>query len=229
VVEQIASSSDIAAGQMDPGDTNSDFTVFSFIVEQMQAQLDIAKPVQVVAVHPGAGSPPVAGTVDVQILVSGLDGAGNGVQRGIVYGVPYFRIQGGPWAVVCDPAANDFGFVVCADRDISNVVINPGIVLPGSRRQNSVSDGIYLGGCFNTIAEATIWLKTDGTWAITDKPGNVLEGTSNGIEATPVGTFIVHGDIHASGAVIAGFGGADQIGLQTHEHTANNTPPTPGT
>ena len=30
--------------------------------------------------------------------------------------------------------------------------------------------------------------------------------------------FTVTGDIHATGAVIAGFGGGDQVGLQTHEH-----------
>jgi hypothetical protein len=55
--------------------------------------------------------------------------------------------------------------------------------------------------------------------------GNIqLAGT---IEAQAGGTYA--GNITTSGNVIAGSGGADQVGLQTHEHSANNTPPTPGT
>lgn len=40
---------------------------------------------------------------------------------------------------------------------------------------------------------------------------------------------LINGDLHATGAIIAGFGGADQVGVQTHKHPANNTPPTAGT
>ena len=55
--------------------------------------------------------------------------------------------------------------------------------------------------------------------------GNLqLAGT---IEAAAGGPYT--GNITTSGNVIAGFGGADQVTLQLHEHTANNTPPTPGT
>lgn len=49
----------------------------------------------------------------------------------------------------------------------------------------------------------------------------------------------VHGDLHVTGAIIAGFGGADQVGLQTHKHNQGadshsdaevpTDAPTPGT
>lgn len=52
-------------------------------------------------------------------------------------------------------------------------------------------------------------------------------------------TWLITGDLHVTGAVIAGFNGGDQVGLQTHSHTqgvdghddaeAPTNPPTPGT
>jgi hypothetical protein len=35
-------------------------------------------------------------------------------------------------------------------------------------------------------------------------------------------TTVVNGDMHVTGAVIAGYGGNDQVGLQTHEHPQGN-------
>ncbi len=39
---------------------------------------------------------------------------------------------------------------------------------------------------------------------------------------------VLTGDLHVSGAVIAGFGGGDQVGVQTHDH-GGGPAPTPGT
>ena len=228
---QTANQGSIGASQQGPNDASSLFNMVAFAVRQMMAQLDTMKLVQVTAVNPGGGSPPVAGTVNVQLLVSEVDGNNNVTQQGIVNKIPYFRLQGGPWAIVIDPAVGDFGYVICADRDISSVKNNPGIQPPASLRKYNVSDGIYIGGCLNTVPAATLWLKSDGTWVLTDKPGNVLKGDSNGITATPVGggAFAVNGNITATGSIIAGKGGADQVGLQTHTHPSNGSPPTPGT
>ena len=53
------------------------------------------------------------------------------------------------------------------------------------------------------------------------------------------GTMTITGDLHVTGAVIAGYGGSDQVGLQTHRHPQPNdsagdvehdtNAPTPGT
>ena len=195
MVDQTATSSSIGAGQQEPIDSNSDFWVISFIIAQKIAELETMTPVQVVAVHPGTGSPPTAGTVDVQLLVSLLDGANNSSKPGIVYGVPYFRMQGGPWAIVIDPAVNDFGYILSAARDISAVKANPGIQVPGSLRKISFSDGIYVGGILNGTPAATLWLKPDGTWVWSDRPGNVIQSSESGIAATtaPGGDFTVNG------------------------------------
>ena len=223
----------VGAGQYEPTDSNSDYSVTAFIVQQLLALVDTMKVVQVVAVHPGAGTPPVAGTVDVQILVAQLDGAGNAVPQGVVYGLPYLRLGGGNWAVIVDPAVSDIGLAIAADRDISSLksAVAAGgspMVNPGSYRKYDVSDGVYLGTIMNTpVPAATFWLKPDGTLNVTDVLGNVLKTSASGFSLS--GNLAVTGSITATAGVTAGFGGADQVGVQTHTHPANGSPPTPGT
>jgi hypothetical protein len=178
---QTSASGTVGAGQLDPEDSNSDFHVMMFMIAQQIALLETMMPVQVHAVHLGSGSPPTAGTVDVQPLVSLLDGSGNAASRGIVYGVPFYRMQGASWAIVCDPAAGDFGYIVSASRDTSNVVKSPGIQNPGSFRQYSFSDGVYVGGCLNAVPPASVWLKADGSFTIKDKFGNQIVSSSTGL------------------------------------------------
>ena len=232
---QNAGAGSIGAGQQVPQDSDSEFTVANFIVRQIMAELETMTPVQVVAVHPGQGTPPKAGTVDVQLLVSLLDGAGNAVQQGIVSGVPYFRLQGGQWAIVCDPAVKDFGYIVSASRDISNVVKSPGIANPASYRKYSFSDSIYMGGCFNAVPVAWVWCKSDGTLNIQDAKGNTLSSSASGWALG--GNLAVTGSITATQEITRGFGGADQVTVGQHTHTGTDThgdtleinPPTAGT
>jgi len=245
----MSDTSSFGYGQLGPDDGATDLQAIVFVCRQLIERLDTMKLVQVQAVHPGSGTPPAAGTVDVLPLVSQIDGNGFPVKHGTIYGLQYFRMQGGPWAIIIDPAVNDYGYVVCADRDSSLVVKNPGQQNPGSRRRYNVADGIYVGGVLNAVPAATIWLKSDGTFVIADKPGNVIQSSSSGIaitgnvkvtgtlEATKLQTddagLTVTGNISATGTIVAGKGGADQVGLQTHEHptaaTGSPSPPTPGT
>jgi len=220
--------SDFAYGQMQPEDTSSELNATIFICKQLIAQINVMKLVQVVSISPGAGSPPAAGTMSVQPLVSQLDGQGFPVPHGVVNGIKYFRIQGGQWAVICDPAVGDVGYVICADRDSSLVAKNGGGQQnPGSRRKYNIADGVYVGGVLNAVPTAYIWLKTDGTFQMVDGKGNMLETSSSGFALT--GDMAVTGNITATGSIKSGFGGADQVGLQTHTHPGNNQPPTPGT
>lgn len=224
-----------AVSQETPYDRATEINAVSFLVRGMLARLNVMKPVQVVAVHPGDGSPPAAGTVDVQLLISQVDGIGNAVQgsAGVVYRLPYFRLQGGPWAVVIDPAADDYGIIICADRDISKIpptIASDGSfpVVPGSFRRNDLSDGIFFPCPFTSdVPDATAWFRDDGTLRITDGEGNVLETSSSGFALT--GNVAVTGNITATGSIQAGHGTPDSVGLQTHTHPSNGAPPTPGT
>ncbi len=61
-----------------------------------------------------------------------------------------------------------------------------------------------------------------------------LTGAGITINAGGAAVVIQNGDLHVSGAIVAGFGGGDQVSLQTHRHgtgaaAAGTTVPTPGT
>ncbi len=214
-------------GQLTPEDFAADANAVAFIVRQMIAQIVTAKVVKVIAVHPGSGTPPVAGTVDVQPLVNQIDANGYAVPHGTVFGLQYLRIQAGPWAIIADPAVGDMGLIICTDRDSSSVIRSGGQTTPASRRRYNIADGIYIGGILNGAPQAYAQLNSDGSLNVTDQFGNVLKTSSSGFSLT--GNVAVTGNISATGTIIAGKGGADQVGLQTHLHTANNTPPTAGT
>jgi hypothetical protein len=227
-------SGDFGYGQVGPNELSHDLNGIYYICRSLVDRLDTMKLVQVVAVHIGSGSPPSAGTVDVLPLVSQIDGNGYPVKHGTVYGLPYYRMQGGPWAVICDPAANDIGYVICADRDSSLVVKNGGQQNPGSRRRYNIADGVYVGGVLNAVPKATVWLKPDGTFNITDQNNNSVVSTSSGLNLGVGGTIVVAitssgvvvtGTLSASGDITSSGGNviAGSIDLQTHTHSGVTT------
>lgn len=176
---------DSGYGFLFPEDFTADQRATAFIFWQLLARVDTIKLAQVSAFHPGSGTPPTAGTVDVQLLVNMIDGATppNATKRGIVYGLPCWRPRFGPWEIIGDPAVGDVGVVLCCDRDISSVVANKAQANPGSQRRFSVSDGLFLsfGSALNAAATATMWLKSDGTLNLTDAKGNSIVSAVGGM------------------------------------------------
>lgn len=219
----------VGYGQQQPEDSGDPFNAISFLVRQLIAQMSTMKLVQVKAVH-SDGAVAAAGTVDVLPLVNQIDGNNNGTPHGTVYGIPWFRLQGGLNAVICDPQVDDIGYVVVSDRDISNVKSTKAQANPGSFRKFDLADGIYVGGCLMGTPEQYVLFTSDGI-KIADKNGNVLEMKNDGIHVT--GGLIVNGAITATGNITAGKDTGDQVGLQTHQHptaaTGAPSPPTPGT
>lgn len=71
------------------------------------------------------------------------------VPHGILYNVPYIRLQGGARAFVCDPAVGDIGLIIVCGRDISTVKTTRDAAAPGSFRQHDMADALYLGGLLN--------------------------------------------------------------------------------
>ena len=112
------------------------------IVEQLLARVRTAYLAQVVSVT-RSGAAASVGTVDVTPLAGQLDGGGNVVAHGIIYGIPYLRLAGGSNAVVLDPQEGDIGLVAVCDRDCSSVRANAGAAAPGSLRKHDMSDSVY--------------------------------------------------------------------------------------
>lgn len=170
-------------GQQTPYDTTDPLAEITFIIRQMISKLGTMKVVQVVTVHGGGLA--ATGTVDVMPLVSQIDGNNNTQPHGVVYGLPYFRIQGGTNAIICDPVVGDIGYVVVSDRDISSVKKNASSitgsanpspsnqVTPGSARRNDLADGVYVGGILNATPKQIIQFTTTGI-TIADMNGNQI-------------------------------------------------------
>lgn len=103
--------------------------------------------VRVVSVAPGGTGP--VGFVDVVNLVMQFDANNRGIPNETIYRLPYFRLQGGGNAVIIDPKPGDIGMASFAMRDITEVKKTRQESAPPSRRQYSVSDGLYIGGFLN--------------------------------------------------------------------------------
>lgn len=135
-------------GQQNPNTMGSKFNADVFLIQSILARISTATLVQVKAVTNDGNVAPV-GFVDVLPLVNQVDGLNNATQHGVVYGIPYFRLQGGQNAIILDPQVDDIGIVIFADRDISSVKANKAQSNPGSRRRFDMADGLYIGGVLN--------------------------------------------------------------------------------
>jgi hypothetical protein len=83
------------------------------------------------------------------------------------------------------------------------------IVAPGGV---NITADVTITGKLTTTSDAKITGKLEVDDTLTAKAGAAVTGA-----------------LTATGAITAGFGGLDQVGVQTHRHTANNQPPTAGT
>lgn len=157
-------------------------------MSQLIARISTMKLVKVLAVNPTA---PGRGTVDVQPMVNQIDGDNRATPHGTVYGIPYRSWQYGKNAILADPAVDDMGMMVCADRDISAVKATNDIGPPGSSRQYDIADGVYLGGMLGTEdPEQYVKFADDGI-ILHDKNGNDITTSPTGINWTDVNNNVL--------------------------------------
>ena len=205
--------SDVGYTNLEPWDFQGEFNRVSYICRQMMERLGTMLPVQVQAVDT-AGGVAATGTVDVQPLVTMLDGQDNATQHGTLRGLTYFRLQGGTNAVIIDPVVGDVGLAVFAMRDISSVVANRGgPANPGSRRTYDLADGIYLGGVLNGAPKQYVQFTATGV-VVADANGNSLQSGPGGWTfkgTVTMGNVQVGGNVQLAGS-IQGSGGGTYAG-----------------
>lgn len=192
-------------GFQTPSSASSDLNAVDFMVRMILGQLATATVVRIEAVT-SAGELAPCGTVDVLPLVAQVDGEGTTHPHGTVYGLPYFRLQGGADAVIIDPVVGDIGIAIFASRDISSVKTNKGPSPPGSQRQFSMSDGMYLGGLLNGTPTQYFRFSADGI--------EVVSPTKVTIRAPAIEL-----DSPVTGTSTAGFSGdVTAVGTSVHTH-----------
>lgn len=208
----------------------------AFFVQQTLAKVQTVTLVKVEACTNNGGLSPV-GFVDVTPLVNQIDGEGNPMPHETIYNVPYMRLQGGTNAIICDPAIGDIGLCGFASRDISKVKATKKKANPGSRRQFSYSDGLYIGGMLNGTPSQWIQFNSSGikihspAAVILDAPDVQIQaqtveinGTTSTTITTPTftvnGATVLNGGISQTGGGAATFSGSMTV---TGDVTANGT------
>lgn len=212
-----------------------EFDRIAFMVQQALGKMQTATLVRIEACTNAGGLSPV-GYVDVTPMVNQLDGQGNPTPHVTIYNVPYFRLQGGANGIIIDPQKGDIGVAVFASRDISQVKTTKKQGNPGSHRQYSFADGMYLGGMLNGTPTQYIQFSTAGirihspTRVKIDAPDVLIEAQTVEINAststtvtTP--TFTVNGATVLNGAVSQTGGGSATFsgdvtaqGTSVHNH-----------
>lgn len=207
-------------------DAATAFNRQAFQIARLMSGQFTAELVQVKAVRQGGGGAvAVAGVVDVQIMVHQIDGQGQPTPHGIIYGVPYNRIQGGANAIILDPQVNDIGVAIFCRRDISKVVATQAPALPGSRRQMDPADALYLGGFLNGTPTQYLQFSTAGITAISPT-AILLQAPTTTVQGKLVVTDTTHleGAMTADSTIVA-TGDVTGAGtsLHTHEHSGVTT------
>jgi hypothetical protein len=186
-------------------DMASEVGRLNYIIRSSLAKVRTSMPVQVISVTNTGGLSPI-GYVNVQPLVSSVDGNGELWPKGIIYNVPYMRIQGGANGIILDPAINDIGIATVCDRDISTVK-NVGNSInsatghnftssPGSNRKTDMSDMVYLMTIIGAAPTQYVQFSSAGI--------TITSPTTVTINATDIkinGKLTVVGDIETTGTL----------------------------
>lgn len=187
----------------------NEFQALEFFWQMMMLGVQTSILVEVMTVH--AGGVGRAGTVDVRPLVDQIDGDGNAVPHKTIYGRPYFRLQSGLSAIICDPQEGDIGKCVFCQRDISSVIAaaqagssalsGP----PASLRLFNYADGLYVGGYLNATPTNYIeFLADGGINIVTTGPVNINGAIiSTAGEITDASGVVLGTHVHVAGTLVA--------------------------
>lgn len=178
-----------------------------------------------------------SGFVDIQPIVSQVDGQNQKQDHVTIYHIPYMRANGGNSAFIVDPVVGDIGLAIVSDRDISSAKDavaqqNSGsgssgssssgmtqTYTPNSRRRHDMADCIYITTILSAKPKNFVRLQPGSGVVIGDEFGNRVGMGNTGIVLDPVGgPVLINGNLQVTGSITAGQNTGDQVGLQTHTH-----------
>jgi hypothetical protein len=152
------------------------------------------------------------------------------VQLPLCVDVPVDFPGGGGWLLTFPLQQGDEGILIFASRCIDSWWQNGGVQPQAEMRMHDLSDGMFIPGLRSQKRLPAGAVSTTSAQLRSDDGQTYIELASGGaVNIVAPGGVTITGSLNVTGTIISGFGGADQVGLQTHEHPGNNTPPTPGT
>lgn len=199
-----------------------------FIRSLISQVVSTSLPVVVTAVE-RKGEEAGAGYVTVKPLLQPRNNSGDGLEVTTIPKLPYFRLQHGTAAIICDPKVGDIGLAVVAKHDISNINGSTTPKVPATYRKFDPSDSFYIGGFWGKAPEVFIHLEDEGTIKIKAPTKITMEAPECEVNAST--SFTVNSaQINLNGPISGGgSGGADAtftgdvnakgISLTSHTHT----------
>lgn len=199
-----------------------------FIRSLISQVVSTSLPVVVTAVE-RKGEDAGAGYVTVKPLLQPRNNSGDGLEVTTIPKLPYFRLQHGKAAIICDPKVGDIGLAVVAKHDISNINGSTTPKVPATYRKFDPSDSFYIGGFWGKAPEVFIHLEDEGTIKIKAPTKITIESPECEVSAST--SFTVNSaQINLNGPISGGgSGGADAtftgdvnakgISLTNHTHT----------
>lgn len=200
-----------------------------FIRSLISQVVSTSLPVVVTAVE-RKGEEAGAGYVTVKPLLQPRNNSGDGLEVTTIPKLPYFRLQHGKAAIICDPKVGDIGLAVVAKQDISNINGSTTPKVPATYRKFDPSDSFYIGGFWGKAPEVFIHLEDEGTIKIKAPTKISMEAPECEVNAST--SFTVNSSqINLNGPISGGgSGGADAtftgdvnakgVSLTTHVHTS---------
>lgn len=199
-----------------------------FIRSLISQVVSTSLPVVVTAVE-RKGEEAGAGYVTDKPLLQPRNNSGDGLEVTTIPKLPYFRLQHGKAAIICDPKVGDIGLAVVAKQDISNINGSTTPKVPATYRKFDPSDSFYIGGFWGKAPEVFIHLEDEGTIKIKAPTKISMEAPECEVNAST--SFTVNSSqINLNGPISGGgSGGADAtftgdvnakgISLTSHTHT----------
>lgn len=157
----------------------------------------------------------------IMAQVRDIAGVWTNVALPVLVDCPVVFPGGGGFEFTFPIAAGDEGIVIFASRCIDAWWQQGGVQPQAELRMHDLSDGMFLPGMFSQARLPSPAPSTSVPQIRNSDATVKLEFIGGGFKLT--------GNLQVTGSVIAGFGGVDQVGLQTHIHASNGTPPTAGT
>jgi hypothetical protein len=199
----------------------------------------------IVAAPPGGGAVVADdGTIWVQPAIKGklrnVQGQVNDVQITLIPKVPLICFGGGGFSITPPVSVGDEVLVVFGMRCIDGWWQSGGVQSQLEFRMHDPTDAIAIAG-LRSKPRALSGFSANSLQIRSDDGDMYLELASGHVMnvVAPGGVNVTAPFIHCSGSIVAGFGGDDQVGLQTHTHTQGNdghgdaevatNPPTAGT
>lgn len=187
-----------------PTSAANDWTALAFIFNQLLRGKASAALVKVLACSNAGGIAPV-GTVDVQMLVSQVNGAGQSPEpHGPMYGLPYHRLQGGTFAAIIDPQPGDIGIAVFCSRDSTGAFAAKGAASPASDDVMGFNSGMYLGGFLNAAPTSYVAFVPGQGIKVVDPLKITLQAPTIALQGAVQGssTAVFQGDVTADGTSV---------------------------